>query len=110
MAFNLGADAFPGINDVMRCGPGPTPSAQTFLKRAAEFFAQHDRQAFSIRARAHLDSDLVEACQARGMFLVGASPGMVIHAPVGDLQAPDTAKGIALRVRVRRRWAERSRS
>jgi ribosomal protein S18 acetylase RimI-like enzyme len=98
MSFNVGADAFPAINDVMRCAPDAEPPAQEFLARAGAYFAKHERGGFSIRARAHVDGDLIELCKARGMYLIGASPGMLIREPIPELPVPESARGIELRV------------
>ncbi len=96
LLLTLGADPFPAINDVMRCGTGDMPSAQDVLQRASAFFTSHQR-GFGIRTRAHVDGDLIELCKARGLFLIGESPGLGVTRPVPDSALPSAARSFELR-------------
>lgn len=96
LLLTLGADEFPAINDVMRCGAGAVPSAQLVLERASAFFAVHER-GFGVRTRAHLDGDLIELCKARGMFQISDAPGMGVSERVPDSALPRASGKLELR-------------
>ncbi len=97
LLFVLAADPFPAVNMVLPVSGAGTPSAATIVARASAYFAQHKR-AFSIRARAHVDHELIALCKSRDMFLLGDSPGMGITAPIAELAVSPEALGIELRV------------
>jgi GNAT superfamily N-acetyltransferase len=97
LLLTAGADGFPAINDVMRCGAGAEPHAERLFERAQAFFAARKR-GFGIRTRAHCDADLIAACQARGLFFVGESPGMAALAPVPASKLPALKGQVELRV------------
>jgi GNAT superfamily N-acetyltransferase len=97
LLMTAGADAFPAINDAMRCGTDAAPDAETLFERASAFFAARGR-GFAIRARAHCDADLIALCQARKLYLLRESPGMGVERPVPDSQLPALQGRVELRV------------
>jgi hypothetical protein len=97
LLMTAGADAFPAINDVMRCGTDAQPDAELLFERAQAFFSARKR-GFGIRARAHCDADLIAACRARSLYLVGESPGMATLAPVAAKALPPLKGQVELRV------------
>jgi ribosomal protein S18 acetylase RimI-like enzyme len=68
------------FNAVLRVGPDPADPAQ-LLDEARAFFGRRDR-GFSVFVRAHLDADLIGACERAGFpCLSGRAPGMVLTEP-----------------------------
>jgi GNAT superfamily N-acetyltransferase len=87
LLLTLGADPFPAINDVMRASDRSSPAAPELLDRACDYFASKQR-GFGIRARAHLDEDLIALCKARRLFQLSNSPGLGIRAPIDERTLP----------------------
>jgi hypothetical protein len=97
LLMTAGPDAFPAINDVMRCGTDAAPSAELLFERAGAFFGARQR-GFAVRARAHCDADLIALCQERKLFLLRESPGMGVDRPVPDSRLPALQGRAELRV------------
>ena len=81
MLLTVAADPFPPLSSAMRIAPASELSAVGFLDGASQYFASLKR-GFSLRARGHLDADIIAECEARGYLALGASPGMVLRTPL----------------------------
>lgn len=75
-----GADRYPGVNFVMRTGAVEVPPDQ-LVRRATEFFRPR-ADGFAVRARAHLDADLMDYCASHDWFLAGENAGLLRTAEI----------------------------
>jgi hypothetical protein len=85
MLLTVAADPFAPLSCAVRIAPPNELPAAAFIESAARYYTSLGR-GFSIRARAHIDTDLIAECEARGFFSLGDAPGMVLH---GKLAEPD---------------------
>lgn len=88
MLFVSGAGTFAAINFAIRVGNTVRSSPDEFIARAKEFFAARKRS-FSIIVRAHLDTDLLDACKKLELYQISNAPGMVIENILEDAPLPD---------------------
>jgi hypothetical protein len=86
LTFWAGAHPLPVLaNAVVRTGP--TVPAKDVLVRAHRFFLER-RRGFSVILSGAADDDLRPVCEAAGMPLSGASPGMVLERRLPDASMP----------------------
>lgn len=96
LLLTRGADRYPGVNFAMRVGHGRVPATQ-FVERAVAFFRAR-ADGFAIRARGHLDEDLIAHCARTGWMVAGENVGLMRSAalpaaPVAArIEAVDTAE------------------
>lgn len=94
MLFTVAADPFAPLSCAVRiASPSELPAA-VFIESAARYYTSLGR-GFSIRARAHIDTDLIAECEARGFFLLGDAPGMVLDAKLAEPDAIDCELRVA---------------
>jgi GNAT superfamily N-acetyltransferase len=94
MLLTVAADPFPALSCAVRIASPRELPASAFIEGAARYYASLGR-GFSIRARAHIDADLVAECQARGFFALGNAPGMVLRAPLAEPSSLDCELRVA---------------
>jgi ribosomal protein S18 acetylase RimI-like enzyme len=87
LLLTCGPDSFMGLSFAMRTEPGRSPAPEAFLETARAFFAER-RRGFSVRVRRHLDQDLREECERRGLVQISSEPAMVLDAPLPDAPPP----------------------
>lgn len=93
LAFWVGGHPLPVLaNGVMRTDPDVP--ADEVVERTRRFFARW-RRGFSVICLGAQDDDLRPACEAAGLTMMGASPGMVL-----DRRLPDTAPPAGVTVAV----------
>lgn len=86
LAFWVGGHPLPVLaNGVMRTDR--RVPAEVVIERTRRFFARH-RRGFSIICLGAQDDDLGPACEAAGLAMMGASPGMVLERRLPDATPP----------------------
>jgi len=83
LIMTVGADAFPASNFVMRLGSDQRPVAGEMFDRLLTFYGKR-RRGFNLYLRGHVDAELENICEDRGMIRIGSPPGMHLAAPLPE--------------------------
>lgn len=95
LLLTRGADRYPGVNFAMRIGHARLPPAQLVERAVAFFRARAD--GFAVRARSHLDEDLIAHCAQTGWMVAGENVGLMRSAALpapgvtAQIETVDTA-------------------